>query len=236
MAGPTASISLSNNGSTNSLSLSWSVSWNSGIATTSTVSYPGGSSSANTGSITVSGLSAGTTYSASIFAEAYYSTFGERLSYTASSSATTSSPPPPPVATAPSFTVSNPVGIVGIAYSGSATASPRTSGYSISINSGSLSGMGISFDTSTGAFSGTVTAAGTANVTIGATNAPGGYQSSSSSTTFDISSFNRLKVWDGATFAYRTAVKIWNGTSFVNATAVKANLTAGSTPTWETIL
>lgn len=242
MAGPSVSISLSNNGTTNSLSLSWSVTWltagsgSSYTATAVSVSYPGGSSSASSGSMTVSGLSAGTTYSASITASAYYPTFGERLESSNSSSATTSSPPTPPTAPSPSFTVSNPNGIVGSSYSGSATASPRTSGYSISVNSGSLSGMGISFDTSTGAFSGTVTAAGTANITVGATNAPGGYTASSSSTTFDISSFNRLKVWNGSSFAYRTAVKVWNGTTFVNATAVKANLTAGSTPTWETIL
>jgi hypothetical protein len=237
MAGPIVSISLSNNGTTNSLSLSWSVDWNgSPTAKSVSVSYPGGSSSAASGSMTVSGLSSGTTYSASITATGFYTAFGEALSSSASSSATTSSPPPPPTAPSPSFTVSNPNGIVGTAYSGSATASPITSTYSLTVNSGSLSAMGISFNSSTGAFTGTVTAPGSANVTVSATNAPGGYTPSSNSTTFTITSYTTLKVWNGSAFARRTAVKVWNGTSFVDASAVKATTTSGATPTWQTIL
>ena len=100
--GPIPSITLSNNGTTNSLNLTWSTDWNdagsggSHTNTLNTISVSGTSftSSASSGSTTITGLSSGTSYTATNYAYAYYPYYVNNFANTATSTASTSSPAP----------------------------------------------------------------------------------------------------------------------------------------------
>lgn len=230
MAGPSVSISLSNNGTTNSLSLSWSTSWNgSPTGKSVSVSYPGGSSSAESGSLTVSGLSAGTNYSASISASAFYSTFGEVLSASSSSSATTSSPPPPPTYP-PSWSDNTLAGFqADVAYSDGVSATNMNYSGSYSVSAGTLP-SGVSLNASTGAVTGTPTTAGQSySFTITAGNSYGSVSQAFSGTVAASPTAGKLRVWTGTTWVVVPAkvwdgagwvagsVKVWNGTAWVTS-------------------
>lgn len=209
MPGPIVSISLTNNGTNDTLSLTWSVNWNGSYDSFTKsvyVSIPGVMyNTAQSGSQTITGLTAGTSYTATITAEAYYYDFGEFLSTSGSSTATTSGGGG---GSAPTWTDQTLAGFtVGTTYSDKVTASGATS---YSVSSGSLP-AGITLSSSTGTVSGKPTTAGSYSFTIRASNTYGNITKS-----FSGSVAGGVKVRGAGSWTLGTA-KVWNGTAWVSA-------------------
>lgn len=197
----TSSISISYGASTTTPPISsWSVSGPSGVIAS------GGGTSSVSGSATVSGLSAGTSYSFSMTATSVSGTSSP--SYSFSTEANPTYPPSWSDNTLGGFQV-------GVAYSDgvSATNSPT---YSVSV--GSLP-AGISLNTSTGAVTGTPTTAGSYSFTLRAANGDGAVTQAFSGTVAAAATTGTWQVWTGTVWVHGP-LKVWNGTAWV-ASSVK---------------
>jgi len=194
----TSSISISYGASTTTPPItSWSVSGPGG-----TIASGGGTSSVS-GSATVSGLSAGTSYSFSMTATSASGT--DTRSYSFSTEAVVTNPP---------AWTDNALGgfQVGVAYSDgvSATNSPT-----YSVSAGSLP-AGVSLNTSTGAVTGTPTTAGSYSFTLRAANGDGAVTQAFSGTVAAAPTAGKWQVWTGSVWVYGP-LKVWNGTAWVDS-------------------
>lgn len=228
---PSASVSAQNNGTTNSLTITWSASTFSlasnqtydvtvsgtGYSYSTTIPYNTNiSSPANQ---TATGLSAGSTYGYTITIRG--SQDGS-LKASGSGSGTTSSPPSYP----PSWS-DNSLGafVAGQAYSDGVAATNMGYSYSGSyyVSSGSLP-SGISLNSSTGAVTGTTSSATDYSFTITATNSYGSVSQAFSGTIaggiriWDGSAWLKkvVQVWDGSAWVPKT-LKVWSGSSWDNS-------------------
>ena len=214
---PSAAVSAQNNGTTNSLNITWSASTFSlpssqtydisvsgtGYSYNTTVAYNTNvSSPANQ---VATGLSAGSTYTYTITIRG---TQDGLLKASGSGSGTTSSPPSYP----PSWTDTTLAPfVVGQAYSDGVSATNMNYGGSYSVSSGSLP-SGISLNNSTGAVTGTPSSAADYSFTITATNS---YNSINQSFSGTIA--GGIRIWDGSAWLKR-AVKVWDGSAWVPKT------------------
>lgn len=157
-----------------------------------------------TGSATVSGLSAGTSYSFSWGAQDVLNQFGSG-SYSFSTDAAPTYPPSWSDNTLGGFQAT-------VAYSDgvSATNSPT---YSVSV--GSLP-AGISLNTSTGAVTGTPTTAGSYSFTLRAANGDGAVTQAFSGTVAAAPTAGKWQVWTGSVWVHGP-LKVWNGTAWVDS-------------------
>ncbi len=194
----TSSISISYSASTTTPPITeWDVSGPAGI-----IAFGGGTSSVS-GSATVSGLSAGTSYTFSIYAASASGSDSESYSFS-----TDSNPTFPP-----SWSDNSLAGFVAtVAYSDgvSATNSPT-----YSVSAGSLP-AGISLNTSTGAVTGTPTTAGAYSFTLRAANGDGAVTQAFSGTVAAAPSAGKWRVWTGSTWVVGP-LKVWNGTAWVDS-------------------
>lgn len=181
------------------------------LTTTITLSGPGSISGTTSltmppntsrqATVTVSGLSAGTTYTWSATAGAE----------SAQGSATTDSAPPPS-GTAPSWSDNTLAGFQReVAYSDGVSAT-GTSPITYSVSSGTLP-AGISLNTSTGAVTGTPTVTAAYSFTLQASNAYGSVTQPFSGTVAE-SPFGKIAVWDGSQWV-KGFVNVYDGSQWV---------------------
>lgn len=203
----TSSISISYGATTTTPPISsWSVSGPSGVIAS------GGGTSSVSGSATVSGLSAGTSYSFSMTATSVSGTSSPSYSFS-----TQANPVYPP-----SWSDNTLGGFqVGVAYSDgvSATNSPT---YSVSVG---LLPAGISLNTGSGAVTGTPTTAGSYSFTLQASNVDGSVTAAFSGTVAAAPTAGKLKVYNGSSWVYGP-VKVYNGTAWVDGSVKVWNGTA----------
>lgn len=205
------SAGISQTGSTtSSISISWGITTTTPPITEWDVSGPfgviasGGGSSSVSGSETISGLSAGTSYSFSIYGASVSG--DDSHSYSFSTEANPTYPPSWSDNTLGGFQV-------GVAYSDGVTA---TNSPTYSVSAGSLP-AGISLNTGSGAVTGTPTTAGSYSFTLRAANGDGAVTQAFSGTVAAAPTAGKWQVWTGSAWVYGP-LKVWNGTAWVDST------------------
>lgn len=209
-----AAISAQNNGTTNSLTITWSAETNGAPINqeydvyVSGTGYTAGATILRNQSVsgggTATGLAAGSTYTYTITIVGV-----NGITYASNSaSGTTSSPPSYP----PSWSDTTLAPFVaGQAYSDGVSATNMNYSGSYSVSSGALP-SGLSLNTSTGAVTGTVSSAADYSFTITASNSYGSINQSFSGTIA-----GGIRIWNGSAWLKRV-VQVWDGSAWVPKT------------------
>lgn len=129
-------------------------------------------------------------------------------------------PPPPPPTYPPSWTDTALVsGQVGVAYSDGVSASNMNYSGSYSVSAGSLP-TGLSFNTATGAITGTPTTAGSSSFTITASNSYGSISQAFTMTVAAPATTGHVQVYNGSSWV-ESEVYVFNGSTWVLAQVYK---------------
>jgi hypothetical protein len=195
-----------------------------------TYTYPSGASSITSGSNSApSSVSCGSSASKTYWTTYFWSAIGETVTSETTISGTAPSCPPPP-SYPPSWSDNVLAGFqADVVYSDGVAATNMNYSGSYSVSSGSLP-SGISLNTSSGAVTGTPTAAGQSySFTVAASNSYGSVSQAFLGTVAASPTAGKLRVWTGTTWVVAPAkvwdgagwvvgtVKVWNGTAWVTS-------------------